>query len=476
MNSRTIIDGVKWAGIEFALGTAFRFLIKFVLAKLLLPKDFGLVGMTTIFIAVVTAASELGMGAALIQKKEDNDAENLYNTAFWSGLVWGIVLYAIMCLVIGPFSAIFYNEPILQTLIPVLSIGILLRPLNLIHTVILTRAMNFKKLALINNLSALIAGIIALSAAYLGYGVWALVANSFLIAILTVPLLFYATRWKPRMEWEKRHFKEIFSFGIYSTGTSVFSTITYNIDNLMIGKIMDASALGAYTLAFSLTEIIRQTISSILNKVMYPVFGRLQDNQEKLKEYFLKIVKINALVIYPIMTFMLLFGQNLIINFFGSRWEASIMPLKILSLAVMVHLLVNSFTSLLRGLGYPHLEFKILLSLSFFVLYPGLYFGIKYYGLSGATIAIVAYKICLVLTAIFILRKHIKIEVIDIFRAIKTTLIALSVATTITNIHKLLQIEYSWVWQTVIFFTSYSFTIYFLEKNTLLQIITKSRK
>ncbi len=164
MEPKKIVSGIKWAGVQVLLDVFFRFSIRIVLAKLLMPSEFGLVGMCMVFIAVATASSELGMGAALIQKKHDHEAEINYSTAFWTGLIWGVGLYLIISVIVGPFAAYFYKEPLLISLIPILSISILIRPLNLIHTVILTRAMDFKKIAKIFNLSAFISGSVAIVA------------------------------------------------------------------------------------------------------------------------------------------------------------------------------------------------------------------------------------------------------------------------------------------------------------------------
>lgn len=473
MDSKVIIKGIKWTSIEFAFRTLFSFLVKLVLAKLLLPDDFGLVGMTSIFIAVVSAASELGMGAALIQKKDNKYTERLYNTAFWSGLVWGSVLYLIMCFAVGPFAASFYDEPILIKLMPVLSICIFLNPLNLIHTVILTRAMNFKKIAMIQNSATLVAGLTSLLTAYLGFGIWALAINNFLVAVLSVPMLFLTTRWKPKFEWVKSYFKEIFGFGIYSTGTAIISTTSYNFDNLMIGKLLGAGPLGAYILAFSLTELLRQNISSIINKVMYPVFGQLQDNKERLKNYFLKIINLNAIVMYPLMFFFVLFAEELILGIFGNKWVDAILPLKFLAVAVMVHLIINSFASLLRGLGYPGLEFKIIMGTTLIVLIPGLYLGITQWGLLGATLAILINKISLVGVALWVLRKKMKISLIEIASTLKGSAFAISIASLLTLVLKASLPDIHWIVFSSIYFLIYVASILFFEKNTLL--ILKNR-
>lgn len=470
METKVIIKGIKWAAIEYAFNTVFRFLVKLILAKLLMPADFGLVGMASIFIAVASAASELGMSAALIQKKTDEEATPLYNTAFWSGLALGAVFFLIMSLLVTPFAASFYNEPILKKLIPVLCIGILVNPLNLIHNVILVRSMNFKNVASVNNLSALMAGIAGLIAALAGTGVWALAIYNTLSVVLSVPLFYSRTKWKPGMEWKWRYFTRIFRFGIFSTGTSVFSTITYNIDNLMIGKIIGSSALGAYTLAFSLTEILRQAISSIINKVMYPVFGKEQNNTLILKTYFLKIVNINAIVMYPIMMYLFLFADNLIPFIFGEKWTDAVVPLQILSLAIMVHLIINSFASLLRGLGFPEIEFKIILTTTLLVLIPSLYFGITNWGLIGAASAIFVNKIALGIISIAVLNKHIHLKIKELVHELRSPVISLLL---VSPLVLLFRSTLPFEMLTFLYWLGYSGMIYLMEKKKIREILKR---
>lgn len=473
MESKKIVSGIKWASIQFALDTLFRFCIRLFLAKLLLPEQFGLIGMCIIFIALAGVASELGMGAALIQKKKDIEAILLYPTAFWSGLVWGLILYLIMTFLVAPFAASFYKEPLLKFLIPILSIVIVLKPLVMIQTVILTRAMNFKKLAKIFNLATITSGVVALFAAYFGFGVWALVINNVLSIIITLPLFFITLKWKPTLEWKKDHFKEIFGFGAYSTITGVFSTLTYNIDNLMIGKMLGSSLLGSYTLSFSLTENLRQIVSNVLNKVMYPVFGKNQDDKEKLKSFFTKIIAFNALLMYPAMTFILLFAEEIIIGFFGSEWADAIIPIKVLSIAMMLHLLVNSFTSLIRGLGKPQLEMKIIIGLTTLVLLPGLYFGISNFGLVGASYAILLNKIVLVAVGLIVLKREIGLGFSQVLGAIKNALIAVTISTLIIlGMAYVVKID-NFLVKAIIYIISYIIIVYKLEKENLSIILAQ---
>jgi len=473
MDSKKIVNGLKWTTLQYAVETFFRFSIKLLLAKILFANEFGLIGMASVFIAVAGAASELGMSSALIQIKDDKIAEEKYPTAFWTGIFWGIFIFLIMTFIVAPLSASFYREPILSKLVPVLSLGILVKPLAMIHTVILTRVMNFKIIAKVNNIAAIVAGVIALVSAYFNFGVWSLAINNVLAVLLTIPLFFLFTKWKPILEWNKTHFNEIFGFGAYSTGTSVFGAIIYNIDNLMIGKFLGATMLGNYTLSFSLTEQLRQVVSNILNKVMYPVFGKFQHDKEKLQQYFLKVLYLNALIIFPIMFFFLIFAKKVILVFFGKDWELAIIPLQILSVAMMFHLLVNSFNSLIKAIGKPKLEMKIVIFLTLFVLIPALYIGIKYYGILGATYAILLNKVSWAIVGLIVLKNEIELPIYSVFKTIKWILLAVVISSFFVLFFDYYLEIHNFFVHSIIFFICYFVIVYKKEMSKINLILKK---
>jgi len=457
MNSKLIFKGIKWSGLEYGFSTVFRFVVKLLLAKLLVPEDFGLVGMTSIFIAIITAASELGLSAALIQKKNDSDAIRLYDTAFWSGIVWGIILYSLFCFVGGPIIAKFFDEPVLTKLIPILGVGILVMPLVSIHQVILTRSMDFKRIALIKNGATLIAGVSGIIMAFADYGVWALAANNFLAVFLPLPFYVMVTKWRPKFKWEASHFKSIIGF-----------------DNFMIGKMLGASLLGGYSLVFSLTEMLRQAVSSILNKVMYPVFGQHQNDPEKIKNYFLQIVKFNAIILYPIMIFFTLLGGPFLLDIFGEKWTFAIAPLRILAVSVIIHLIINSFASVIRGLGFPKLELKIIVISTLFILVPCLYFGIREYGIIGATFAVLINKLFLVLVAFYVLRSKIGVVALDFINALYAPILAILIGSLPVIFYFVYDnVEISWVYFGIAYFVFYGVAIWLLQKRYFISLIKK---
>ena len=418
-----IATGVFWNAIQLIVQRSFSFIIKLVLARLLFPEDFGIIGMAAVFTSFISVFNDLGIGAALVQKKEETLSDNHYYTAFWSGIVWSILLYLIIAFLVGPLAANFYNEPILSEIIPVLSIGILSSPINLVHRAQLTKDLNFRKIAFISNVGTIFSGTLALALAFLDFGVWALVFNSVASIVIGIPLYFKATGWIPKLRWSRSEFHDIFGFGIYTTGTNVFNNIISKLDYLIIGKLLSASFLGVYTLAFLLTDTFRGQLMAVMNKVMYPVYGRLQDQKNSLKNYYLKIVFYNSVIIYPIMVFFMVLGKPFIFQFFGEKWEGTIIPLKILSGAVMFQLMVNSHTSLIRGIGKPKLEMQIQLGKAFIVYVPLILLGTYYYGIIGASIAVLITKIAAVFVAQFYLNKLFSISFGDLLKTLRAPLL-----------------------------------------------------
>jgi teichuronic acid exporter len=354
-----VVTGVFWSGVQLVVNQSFTFIVKLVLAKILFPKEFGIIGMATIFTGFVQVFNDLGIGAALVQKKDEHLRESHFQTAFWTGVFWGIGLYVVMSVAIAPLAAAFYHEALLTKLIPVLSIGVLSTPINMVHKAQLTKQMNFKKIAFIDNTSNIIAGTLSLILAFTGFGVWSLAFNSVASLLIAVPLYFNATKWTPKFIWEKAAFKDVFGFGVYTTGTNVVNYLINNIDYLTIGKLLSAQLLGAYTFAFVLTDTFRSRLMSVINNVMYPFYAKNQSDKVLLKKYYLLVVNYNSVAVYPIMTFMFALGEPFVLHVFGQKWVDSIEPLKILSLAVMVHMLVNSNTALIRGMGRPGLAILI---------------------------------------------------------------------------------------------------------------------
>ncbi|WP_276481359.1 lipopolysaccharide biosynthesis protein [Paraflavitalea pollutisoli] len=469
------MSGMVWNAIQMVVSQGFTLLIRMVLAKLLFPEQFGIVGMALVFTNLVQMFNDIGIGAALVQKKEEELTENHYHTAFWTGVIWSVALYLIMAFLLGPFAAHFYEQPILASIIPIISIGILSSPVNLVQQAMLTKKMNFKRIAVINNYATIFSGVLSLALAFLGAGIWALVFNAVASFVITMPMFFRATGWRPKMVWNKQAFKEIFGFGAYTTGTNVVSYLMNNVDYFLIGKLLSAVPLGIYTLAFVLTDTFRGKLMAVINNVMYPLYSKKQDDPASVKKYYLKVIEYNSLVVYPIMLFFMVYGESFILNFFGEKWTDTIVPLKILSGSVMLHMLVNSNTVLIRGLGKAGLEMKLQLFKAC-IFIPTLSIGIYYYGIVGAAWAVLINKFIAVLIAQYTFNYllNIKMKVGEFLSCVKVPFIATFVALAISL--SLYKFQLHYIWGGLVIAASYGTTVWTMMKDDIVKQLKDLKK
>jgi teichuronic acid exporter len=456
-----ILTGVIWNSIQLLVNRSFSFLIKLVLAKILFPEQFGLVGMAAVFTSFIQVFNDLGFGAALVQRKDEELRDEHYHTSFWTGVIWSVILYFLIALFIAPLAAKFYNEPIMQEIIPVLSLGVLASPINLVHKAQLTKSLNFKKITYISNFSNIFSGVLSLCLALLGFGVWSLVFNSVATFLIAMPMYFSATKWKPKMIWDNEAFKDVFGFGINTMGTQVFNNLISKFDYLIIGKLLSASALGVYTLAFTLTDTFRSQLMSVMNNVMYPIYGKKQDDHRLLAAYYLKVVKYNALMIYPVMMVMILFAEPFINSIFGDKWIDSIRPIQILSFSVVFHMMVSSNTSLIRGMGKPGLEFRLQMFKSIVLYVPLVYLGTRYFGTEGAAFAILINKFLSVFIAQYFLKKLLGITFNNFLIALKPSGIGFLLGI-LTGYFFYYEIELWWIFSCSISLAVYFLTIYLI--------------
>jgi len=406
MNSskKKVVHGFLWTGIQLIINQGFAFLIRIVLAKVLYPEEFGIVGMAVVFTGFVQVLNDLGIAAALVQRKPESLKESHYHTAFWSGLMWSVGLYVILSLFVAPLASDFYEEPILRLLIPVLSLGILSSPINLVHKAQLTKSLDFKKMAVIDNISNVSAGVLALGLAYFGAGVWSLAFNSVASIVIAMPLYFKATNWIPKLIWDKTAFGDIFGFGVYTTGTNITNYWMQNLDYMLIGKLVGAHSLGLYSLAFILTDTFRMRLMAVINNVMFPVFSQNQDKLESIVRLYRKTIFYNCVISFPIMMFFIVLGNDFVSAFFGNKWDGVEQPLQILAISVMFHMMTSGNNAMIRALGKPQLEFKIQL-IKALVYIPMLVYGVYYHGIMGAVWVVLINKVLAVFIAQFATNK-----------------------------------------------------------------------
>jgi O-antigen/teichoic acid export membrane protein len=418
-----IMAGALWNTVQLVTARGTSLLVKLVLTRLLLPKEFGIVGMAAIFIDVLGVLSDLGLAAALIQFKQQKTSRTHYDTAFWASLAFSGVIALSLAFLVGPFAAWFFGEPLLQTLIPILGLGTLLRSLGLIHRVLLTRDLNFKPIGIAETISAASAGVIAIALAVAGAGVWALVVQDLAYILISLPFLWRGARWRPGLRFSKSAFTEIFGVGSSDMFLRLITFFTKNIDYLLVGKLLGAELLGTYTLAFVLTDFFRQQVWAVFSNVMFPVYSQLQDDLVKVKDYYLRVIRYNSLVITALMLPLIYYSGFLVPALFGEPWLQAILPIRILALSAVLLTVGGTPETVLRGLGRFSLNLRLTLISVFFFAVPAFSIGIYFFGINGAALAVLTYQTLSRILYQLHMQKLIGVSAADILRAARPTLL-----------------------------------------------------
>jgi O-antigen/teichoic acid export membrane protein len=321
------IKGVFWSLVERFGNQGIQFVIGLILARLLLPEDYGLIGMILVFISFAQVFVEGGFPSALIRKSEPSASD--YSTVFWFNLIAAFLCYAVLFLT-APFIAIFFEEPKLVELTRVVGLNIVINSIGIIQRTILSKDLNFKSQAKINLTSIILSGGIGVICAFKGLGVWSLVIQNLLRNIFTSAALWISSKWRPSFLFSKTSFKELFSFGSKLLFSSLINAVSENLFSLIIGKLYNAKSLGFYTRANQFQKLPVSSIYGAIGVVSYPVLSELQNDQAKLKEGYKSMIRMIAFILFPIMAILAAISEAMIHVVLTNKWLPSVPILQIL--------------------------------------------------------------------------------------------------------------------------------------------------
>ena len=350
-----VVKGVSWNIFEQIARQCISIGITVVLARILSPKDYGLVALSAVFTGFIWLFGNLAMGSAIIQRKEIND--DYLSTSFWTSVASAVVLYLVLC-AIAPFTADYYNQPLLKSIIMVSGIGLLISPLYVIHKSLLTKDLAFGKLAIMQTVNAMVSSGASLIIALLGFGVWSLVLGSLVSGILYVPALWYMVKWRPKAVFKRDCFRDLFGFSSYLLAFNTFNYFARNFDNLIIGKFLGAGVLGIYSIAYEWMMKPLKQISWSLTRVMFPAFSTIQDDLVRVRSAVLKMVSVISFITFPMMTGLLMVAPELILVVLGPKWEGVIVPLQLLCLIGALQSIGTIVGSIFNSQGRSDLQFK----------------------------------------------------------------------------------------------------------------------
>lgn len=331
LKSKTV-KGVVWSSIERFSTQGVQFLIMIIMARLLTPKDYGLIGMLAIFLAVAQSLIDSGFSQALIRKQDRTDVDN--STVFYFNIVVSSALYLIL-FIAAPFVADFYNQPELTSVMRVVCLGVILNSLAVVQRALLTVRIDFKTQAKASLSAAVISGCIGIVLAYCGFGVWSLVVQQLLNLSVNTLLLWIFSKWRPIAVFSWKSFHELFAFGSKMLASGLLDTLYRNIYPIVIGKLFSASSLGHYTRAQQFSEFPSSNVTGIIQRVTYPILCGIQDETERLEAVYRKFLKLSAFIIFPLMIGMSAVARPFIDIALGTQWGFCGQLLQIICFAMM---------------------------------------------------------------------------------------------------------------------------------------------
>lgn len=353
---KTALSGVYWTFIQQMSNQGISFVVSIILARLLLPEEFGLIALLGVFIAIGGVLVDSGLSQSLIRTENPTDVD--YSTIFFFNIIISCLLYAIMFLS-APFIAIFYNQPILINIIRIYCLIFVINSFAVIQNTRLTKDLNFKKQTLLNVPSLIIGSIVGIVMASSGYGVWSLVFSLLTKAIAYTIQLWFWSPWKPTFVFNKISILKHLNFG-YKLGISgLINSLFKEIYTIIIGKCFDPTQVGFYNRANTLRQLPVQNLSSILNSVTYPLFSKIQNDDIKLKSVYKKIMQMSIYLISPILLIMSVLAEPLFRFLLTEKWLPSVPYFQILCFIGILYP-VNAYNlNVLSVKGYSNLHLKL---------------------------------------------------------------------------------------------------------------------
>jgi len=350
------IHALIWSFLQTASQTGLQFVIGIVLARLLFPEQFGLIGMLAIFMAVIRVFINSGFGAALIQKR--NATQTDICSVFYFNILVGLVAAGLLCLV-APWIAAFYDQPILTPLTRALSLVLVINSFGMIQSSVLIRQINFKAQAKVSLISGILSGIAGITLAVLGFGVWSLVVQQVSGALLTTLSLWFLSPWRPEFIFSVNALREMFGFGSRLLFAGVLNEIFDNIYLLVIGKAYTATDLGLFTRAKTLNDLPSQTLSELVGRVTFPVFSSIQDDLARLKRGLKKALTLLVLINFPMMIGIAVVAHPLILVMLTEKWLPCVPYLQLLCVGGLLYPLHLINLNVLQAVGRSDLFLRL---------------------------------------------------------------------------------------------------------------------
>jgi O-antigen/teichoic acid export membrane protein len=375
---RTAARAVMWNYLSFASGKFLVLATTAVLARLLTPQEFGIVAFATVAVNWLGVLKDLGLGGAVIQRREDT--EEAAQTAYVLNLGVSVLLTAGTFLA-APAVASFFREPLVVPILRVLSFTFLIQALGSIHLVLLRRNLDFRRKLVPDIGQAVVKGIASIAFALAGFGVWSLVWGSLIGALASSLLAWVVIPWKPRFRMHRRLVRPLMRFGMPLLVTDIEAGIWSNLDYLIVGRLLGDTALGVYTLAYRLPEMLILSVWRVLGAAIFPFFASIQQLPDLLRKGFLATIRYSQIVVVPLCVGLFITAGPAVEVLFGEQWRGAIPVLRLLAVFALVGSIGVNIGDVYKAIGRPDILAKLAF-LELVLLTPALILGARH-GLIG---------------------------------------------------------------------------------------------
>lgn len=377
------LRGVHWLGFMKTIQQAMSWALTMLVARLLSPSDYGLMGIAVIVISFSRILCEFGMATAIVQKKDLQKIE--IDTVFWLTICTGILFYTALYF-LSPGIAFFFDSMEVKSVLKILGVNFIIGGAVTIPLALLVRDLKFKEKSISEFIAAITSNSLILILAFKGFGVWSLVTGSICNNLILLVLVCYYQKFIPYFEFSIKKTFEILKFGSHIVGSRILWYFYSKSDFIIVGKFVNKENLGVYSIAFQIASMPIDKVAEIINPVAYATFSKLQDNAEELKKYFLLFVKGICVVLFPALSGLAMVAPEFVSSVLTMKWNGIILPLQCLCIVGIVRVTVQPIASLLNARGKAHLNLKYNL-LSTLLMPMAFLIGVKINGITGVVMA-----------------------------------------------------------------------------------------
>jgi lipopolysaccharide exporter len=411
LQRKAIRSGV-WVGLSSAGLAVLSFARSIILARLLTPEIFGLMALCSMAIRMIEIFTETGFGAALIHRQQR--FEEARDTAFTFMVLRGVGLSLLACL-IAPWAAAFYDQPILSSLVTVIGISLILTGCQNVNMIALQKELDFKRLTYFEQTTAVLNFFVSVGFAYALRSVWALVYAQLAAAAISTILSFAMLPGRVRFRFDAKVAKELFHYGKFMTGLAIVVFLTRELDNLAIGKMLGMEALGYYVVAYTLANIPSTYLSTVMAKVLFPMFSKLQHDHAGLGIEYGRGIRLLTAIAVPLSVGLAVLAPEIVAVLYGPKWAAAATALQILSVFGGCRALWMLNGYLYNAIGKPQIDFYV--SLSRLILLGALLYPLTVsYGIIGASVAVTLPMVLQFLAGIVLSQRFIGVPVATVLR------------------------------------------------------------